>query len=225
MLFPLTVNYVSMLIHTPISCSCYVYESGVIILSWSNWCVSLENRFKLSELCVTDIDYLTTVKKCSPILFPVTGNMTCVDSLEPFSFGSRCNFTCHEGYYLTGDTALTCLASGQWSNPTPTCTGWSQNWCQGLLKATQTAWKYTKLYTALMSKFIYFPVIQCNRLKAPLNASIQCHNPLGEYSYGSICTVQCALGFDLIGTNMTQCSSQGNWSHSLPVCRGMYTDD
>lgn len=166
---------------------------------------------------MTDIDYLTAVKKCSPIVFPVTGNMTCVDSLEPFSFGSRCNFTCHEGYYLTGDATLTCLASGQWSNPTPTCTGWSQNWSQAPLKTTQTAW--------MMSKFISFPVIQCNQLKAPLNASIQCHGPLGAYSYGSICTVQCGLGFDLIGTNMTKCSSQGNWSHSLPVCQGMNTDD
>ncbi|XP_038571972.1 P-selectin isoform X2 [Micropterus salmoides] len=125
-----------------------------------------------------------TVKKCSPIFSPVTGNMTCVDTLEPFSFGSQCNFTCQEGYYLTGDNILTCLASRQWSEPTPTCT-----------------------------------VVQCDSLKAPPRASMQCQDPLGVHSYGSICTVQCEEGFDLIGTNVTNCSSQGNWSHALPVCQ------
>ncbi|XP_032382003.1 E-selectin isoform X1 [Etheostoma spectabile] len=62
-------------------------------------------------------------------------------------------------------------------------------------------------------------VVQCNSLKAPPNASMQCQDPRGVYSYGSICSVQCEEGFDLIGTNMTQCSSQGNWSHALPVCQ------
>ncbi|KAF3690985.1 P-selectin CD62 antigen-like family member P Granule membrane protein 140 [Channa argus] len=125
-----------------------------------------------------------TIKKCPPILFPVTGIVTCVDTLEPFSFGSRCNFTCTEGYYLSGDSTLTCLASGQWSKPTPTCI-----------------------------------VIKCNSLNAPPAASIQCQHPLGLYSYGSTCTMQCEEGFDLIGTNVTKCSSQGNWIHELPVCQ------
>uniref|UniRef100_A0A3B4TZA5 Selectin P n=1 Tax=Seriola dumerili TaxID=41447 RepID=A0A3B4TZA5_SERDU len=62
-------------------------------------------------------------------------------------------------------------------------------------------------------------VVQCNSLEAPPHASVQCQDPLGVYSYGSICTVQCEEGFDLIGTNMTQCSSQGSWSHTLPVCQ------
>ncbi|XP_076582393.1 P-selectin isoform X2 [Chaetodon auriga] len=125
-----------------------------------------------------------TKKKCSPILFPVTGNMTCVDTLEPFSFGSWCKFTCQEGYDLTGDNTLTCLASGRWSKATPTCT-----------------------------------VVQCNSLMAPPHAFMQCQDPLGVHSYGSMCTVQCEEGFDLIGTNMTKCSSRGSWSHALPVCQ------
>uniref|UniRef100_A0A8C9ZDM3 E-selectin n=1 Tax=Sander lucioperca TaxID=283035 RepID=A0A8C9ZDM3_SANLU len=114
---------------------------------------------------------------CSPVFFPVTGNVTCVDPLEPFSFGSRCNFTCQEGYYPTRDNTFTCLASGQ-----------------------QAPWKQ-------------------QNLKAPPNAFMQCQDPRGVYSYGSICSVLCEEGFDLIGTNMTKCSSEGNWSHALPVCQ------
>ncbi|KAM3619827.1 uncharacterized protein V6R79_014234 [Siganus canaliculatus] len=125
-----------------------------------------------------------TMKKCSPILFPVTGNMTCMDTLEPFSYGSQCDFTCQEGYYLTGDSTLTCLASKQWSKPLPTC-----------------------------------KVVQCHNLKAPPSGSILCQDAFESFSYGSVCTVQCEEGFDLIGANVTTCSSQGNWSHLLPVCR------
>lgn len=125
-----------------------------------------------------------TVKKCSPIIFPVPGNMTCVDTVEPFSYGSGCNFTCQEGFYLTGENTITCLASGQWSKPTPAC-----------------------------------KAVQCNSLKAPPHGTMQCQDPLSVYSYGSVCTVQCEEGFDLIGTNMTKCLSQGNWSHALPVCQ------
>eukprot|EP00064_Thunnus_orientalis_P004914 superscaffoldBa00000465_g4927 len=125
-----------------------------------------------------------TVKKCSPIIFPVPGNMTCVDTVEPFSYGSGCNFTCQEGFYLTGENTITCLANGQWSKPTPAC-----------------------------------KAVQCNSLKAPPHGTMQCQDPLSVYSYGSVCTVQCEEGFDLIGTNMTKCLSQGNWSHALPVCQ------
>ncbi|XP_063748264.1 P-selectin isoform X2 [Eleginops maclovinus] len=124
------------------------------------------------------------LKKCSSDFFPVAGNVTCVDAVEPFSFGSQCNFTCQEGYSLTRDDTYTCLSSGQWSNPTPTC-----------------------------------EVVQCNRLKTPPHASMQCQDPLGVPSYGSMCFVQCEEGFDLIGGNMTKCSAQGNWSHELPVCQ------
>ncbi|CAJ1060429.1 P-selectin [Xyrichtys novacula] len=125
-----------------------------------------------------------TVKKCPQILFPATGNMTCTDTLGPFTFSSRCNFTCRKGYSLAGDNTLTCLASGKWSKPVPSC-----------------------------------KVKQCNSLKDPPHASMQCQHPLGVFSYSSICSIKCNKGFHLIGTNVTKCSSQGNWSHELPVCK------
>lgn len=107
--------------------SCYVYKSGVITDVFH---MNIDFHWVDSK-CDLYLYYPTTVKKCSPVFFPVTGNVTCVYALEPFSFGSRCNFTCQEGYYQTRDNTFTCLASGQWSNPTPTCTGGSQKWCQG----------------------------------------------------------------------------------------------
>lgn len=213
--FPLYINYVSMTIHTTTSC----------IMSHNTQLFMLTYLIR-TLICIDwglKDPYLSTVKKCSPIFFAVTDNMTCVDTVEPFSFGSQCNFTCREGYYLNGDSTLTCLASGQWSKPTPTCTGESQKWCS--FHGSQREVRH-RLYTALMNISVSsFPVVQCNSLKAPPSASVQCQHPLGPYSYGSVCIVQCEEGFDLIGTNVTKCSSQGNWSHALPVCQGKTEDE
>lgn len=49
--------------------------------------------------------------------------MVCVDPVEPFSFGSQCDFTCQEGHYLLGNSTISCLASGDWSHPAPSCAG------------------------------------------------------------------------------------------------------
>lgn len=86
-------------------------------------------------MCLTLVWFvpMSTVKKCSTVSFPVTGNMTCLDAIEPFAFGSRCNFTCKEGFNLRGETSLSCLATGEWSSPPPTCTGGS---CWGRRTAT-----------------------------------------------------------------------------------------
>lgn len=94
---------------------------------------------------------LTTVRKCSPVFPPAMGHMTCVDPVEPFSYGSWCNFTCKEGYSLTGDKVLSCLTLGQWSKPTPTCAGVSQT---TLLyhKAARAFWIEIKKLHALMLK-------------------------------------------------------------------------
>lgn len=126
--FPLFVNYVSVTIHATTS---WVKSHNTQLTYPIRMLFCIE--WPLSDWYL----YFTTVKKCDPVFFPVTGNMTCVDTLEPFSFGSQCNFTCQEGYYLSGDSMLTCLASGMWSYPMPTCTGGPQYIC------TELSWQET----------------------------------------------------------------------------------
>ena len=36
-------------------------------------------------------------------------------------FGSVATYTCLDGYSLVGDSSITCLASGSWSNKEPVC--------------------------------------------------------------------------------------------------------
>ena len=38
-------------------------------------------------------------------------------------FGSTVTYSCNRGYTLQGDSRRTCMANGQWSGRTPTCSG------------------------------------------------------------------------------------------------------
>ena len=44
-------------------------------------------------------------------------------SVSGTSFESTVTYTCNRGYTLQGDSGRTCMANGQWSGRTPTCSG------------------------------------------------------------------------------------------------------
>ncbi|XP_070764544.1 P-selectin [Enoplosus armatus] len=186
-----------------------------------------------------------TVKRCSSIFSPVTGNMTCVDTLEPFSFGSRCNFTCQEGYYLTGDDTLTCLASGQWSKPTPTCTAKrcptlnSSSHGSLVCSAPHGEFSFGSQCTTICEEgFVLNGTAdtectslgkwsadiprclakRCPTLNSSSHGSLVCSEPHEEFSFGSQCTTTCEEGFVLNGTADTECTSLGKWSTDIPRC-------
>ncbi|CAL8307863.1 unnamed protein product [Lota lota] len=164
--------------------------------SFNSTCAfSCEEGFELSGQSLIECDHAgkwtadvptCSVIACAPISPPAMGNMTCVDSLAQFSFGSSCSVTCLEGYTLAGSHTLACLASGEWSQARPTCIA-----------------------------------VRCSSLKVPPHAVLGCQDPIRVSSYGSTCTVHCEEGFNLIGSNTTQCSAQGRWSRGLPVCQAM----
>uniref|UniRef100_A0A8C9J6L8 Selectin P n=1 Tax=Panthera tigris altaica TaxID=74533 RepID=A0A8C9J6L8_PANTA len=58
---------------------------------------------------------------CTPLLSPRNGTMTCVRPLGDSSYKSRCQFTCEEGFSLSGPEILDCAPSGHWTGPPPTC--------------------------------------------------------------------------------------------------------
>ncbi|EHB18754.1 E-selectin, partial [Heterocephalus glaber] len=58
------------------------------------------------------------VVQCSRLEVPAKINMSCSGELV---FGAVCKFACPEGWTLNGSAALTCGATGQWSEMPPTC--------------------------------------------------------------------------------------------------------
>ncbi|KAJ0065113.1 hypothetical protein NL108_005595, partial [Boleophthalmus pectinirostris] len=63
------------------------------------------------------------VIQCPQLSKPQWGSVTCSDPVGPFSYKSRCMFTCEEGYELTGSPThtLLCEPTGQWNASGPSC--------------------------------------------------------------------------------------------------------
>lgn len=58
---------------------------------------------------------------CTPLLSPQNGTMTCIQPLGGSTYKSTCQFTCDEGFYLSGPERLDCSPSGHWTGTPPTC--------------------------------------------------------------------------------------------------------
>ena len=56
--------------------------------------------------------------QCSPLSAPSNSGMNCTDSNH---YNSSCSFACDAGYSVNGANLLTCLASGEWNAPVPSC--------------------------------------------------------------------------------------------------------
>lgn len=62
--------------------------------------------------------FFDSVSNCTP-LAPPTLPLTL--RLEGLKLGQRAAYSCPTGYMLQGSENATCLASGNWSSPVPTC--------------------------------------------------------------------------------------------------------
>ncbi|XP_016057836.1 PREDICTED: P-selectin [Miniopterus natalensis] len=58
---------------------------------------------------------------CTPLLSPQNGTMACAKPLGDSSYKSTCQFTCDEGFSLSGPERLDCAPSGHWTGSPPTC--------------------------------------------------------------------------------------------------------
>ncbi|XP_064416148.1 L-selectin [Latimeria chalumnae] len=62
------------------------------------------------------------VVKCNPLKSPEQGAMNCSHPNGDFAYNSTCDFSCSEGFRLTGsERQLQCTASGEWTGNQPTC--------------------------------------------------------------------------------------------------------
>lgn len=58
---------------------------------------------------------------CTQLLSPQNGTMTCVQPFGHSSYKSTCQFSCDEGFALSGSERLDCTPSGQWTSSPPRC--------------------------------------------------------------------------------------------------------
>ncbi|KAG7487555.1 hypothetical protein MATL_G00024750 [Megalops atlanticus] len=69
----------------------------------------------------TDTPPLCQARQCRPLVAPDRGQINCSHPHSHFSFGSRCELGCEEGFVLKGAPTLQCTESGLWSNTAPYC--------------------------------------------------------------------------------------------------------
>ncbi|KAF5890762.1 P-selectin-like isoform X2, partial [Clarias magur] len=185
---------------------------------------------------------------CDHIVTPVNGHMNCTDPLGTFSFRSSCAVSCEEGYTLRGENTLICLMTGTWSAETPAC---EVVRCSALSSAPHGSMRCTdpleqfayrsdcrsECDTGFLlrgsnhtecntqGKWSHsLPVceaVTCEPLVTPVNGHMNCTDPLGTFSFRSLCAVSCEEGYTLKGENTLTCLKTGTWSAEAPACEAV----
>ena len=79
-------------------------------------------------------------RRCPNLNSPTHGSLACSDPHGVFSFGSQCNSTCEEGFFLNGTAVTECTPVGIWSTEIPNCPG-NVRFIH-LFVSQSTHWKY-----------------------------------------------------------------------------------
>ncbi|KAL6486013.1 hypothetical protein MHYP_G00054050 [Metynnis hypsauchen] len=188
------------------------------------------------------------VVQCSDLTEPLHGSMQCQHPLESFGYQSSCEFSCEDGYTLTGSNSgqLVCEGTGHWNDSRPTCEpvrcptledpANGQMNCSGESFGSscifscndgfnlQGAPDITCTESAKWSQEIpYCEVVQCSDLTEPLHGSMQCVHPLGSFGYQSSCEFSCEEGYTLTGSSSSKlmCEGSGHWNDSQPICEAV----
>ncbi|XP_058898214.1 P-selectin isoform X4 [Kogia breviceps] len=183
---------------------------------------------------------------CTPLPSPQNGTKTCVQPLGDSSYKTTCQFTCDEGFSLSGPERLDCTPSGHWTDSPPTCDAIK---CpelsapeQGSLDCPDTHGEFTAGTTCHFSCNEGFKLegsnhvectasgrwtaprptcdaVNCSKLHVTEPMVMNCSNPRGNFSYGSTCSFHCPEGLLLSGSARTVCQENGQWSAIMPACQ------
>ncbi|KAM9444545.1 E-selectin isoform 2-T2 [Clarias gariepinus] len=178
---------------------------------------------------------------CFELNMTLHGDIQCNHSLSPFSYQSSCEFSCEEGYTLTGSSSswLICDAFGNWNDSQPTCEAVRcptidapENGtmsCSGERYGSRCVFscnagfrllgesELTCTKTAQWSQQTpSCTAVQCPALQTPQNGRVSCTDE--TLSTGSICSFTCDEGFSLEGALSIECTGSGEWSTDVPSC-------
>ncbi|XP_056264534.1 beta-2-glycoprotein 1-like [Pseudoliparis swirei] len=200
----------------------------------------------LKIACGASGEWTKTKLLCIPKRCPSPDPLAHGESFyEDVVFQSRINFTCDEGYTLTGDSTMVCLANGTWSAQVPEC----KTVTCGLLPIPQfgmiiydksirgntTDFGVGGTYTCLPPYVVIGnPRTQCtssgNWTKTPECQVVTCPTPENidngfvsssdqrEYDYMETVKYGCNGDYDIEGSLEIVCQQNGEWSEK-PSCK------
>ncbi|KAF1518490.1 E-selectin, partial [Eudyptula minor] len=182
---------------------------------------------------------------CPALEMPAHGAVNCSHSSVELSWGTTCEFTCEEGFTLTGPATLQCGSSGAWDRQQPSCAAVR---CEAVTWAEEgfVTCDHTPADLAYRSRCDFYcskgyvldgpssiecmaqgqwsepvpkcKVVQCEPLSSPERGSMDCSHGVGNFTYITACHFSCLEGWRLNGSHVLECSHLGNWSASLPTC-------
>ncbi|XP_077784322.1 P-selectin isoform X3 [Podarcis muralis] len=184
--------------------------------------------------------------QCWPLRTPVHGDLIC--SHRKFQYQTSCNFSCAEGFLLSGVETTRCEASGVWSSLEPICQvkqcpeielptrgtmdcvnpvgdfAYNSTCDFGCEVGFQLSGPKTLHCSASGQWTSSVPVchaVQCQLLQPPAYGNSTCFDFHGKFQYQSLCTFHCAEGFQLLGEKVTECTASGEWTAAVPACQAM----
>ncbi|XP_071491017.1 LOW QUALITY PROTEIN: sushi, von Willebrand factor type A, EGF and pentraxin domain-containing protein 1-like [Diadema antillarum] len=173
--------------------------------------------------------------RCGPLPHPQNGRVV----VESKVYRSTAIYSCNEGFVINGSKRRGCLASGVWSESSPSC---QAKLCQPL-----PVIEYA-LYPANKTKFVVgdFVELECKAgYQATSDGVVHClgnqtwstndfscvpsscseplllENGRAKYtsvSFGSTVTYLCNEGFRAVGETVATCQANLNWSSPPPQC-------
>uniref|UniRef100_A0A452RV15 p-selectin n=1 Tax=Ursus americanus TaxID=9643 RepID=A0A452RV15_URSAM len=184
--------------------------------------------------------------QCQDLPAPNNAQVNCSHPFGAFRYQSTCSFSCNEGLHLLGQSALRCLATGNWSSPPPACQAIT---CAPLLSPRNgtvtcvrplgnSSYRTTCRFACDEGFSLSGPqildctpsghwtgspplceAVKCSELHITEPGVMNCSNPWGNFSYGSTCSFHCPEGQLLNGPARTACQENGQWSAPMPACQ------
>ncbi|KAM6343210.1 E-selectin isoform 1-T2 [Alca torda] len=182
---------------------------------------------------------------CPALEMPAHGAVNCSHPSVELTWGTTCEFTCEEGYVLTGPATLQCGSSGAWDRQQPSCTAvrceavtWPEEGFVTCDHAPSDLTYRSHCHFRCSEGYVLdgpssiectaqgqwsepvpkCKVVQCEPLSSPEKGSMDCSHGAGNFTYNTACRFSCLEGWKLNGSHVLECGHSGNWSASLPTC-------
>ncbi|XP_058235295.1 E-selectin isoform X2 [Hemibagrus wyckioides] len=227
---------------------CYTASCKEDSCSFQGECVETINSHRCNCFEGFYGDKCEHIVKCEAkeISDPEHGSVQCHHPNGDFSYKSKCEYSCDEGYNLVGAITTQCGGTRAWSNKPPTCelvqcsslnmplhgtiecshpieTFSYQSSCRFSCEEgyTLTGSSYSLLMCDVSGQWNdsqpNCEAVRCPALEEPVDGGMSCSGD----SYGSRCTFSCNVGFRLLGASELICTKTAQWNQETPSCRAV----
>ncbi|XP_043075030.1 E-selectin-like isoform X3 [Puntigrus tetrazona] len=183
--------------------------------------------------------------KCKPedVTPPDHASVKCTHPYGNFSYNSKCEYSCEEGYELKGSSTRSCTSTTKWSGKPPTCElihcPALESPVNGELSCT-SSFNYgskcsfsctegfnlqgaSEISCTKAAKWGQEPphceAVLCPQLSEPINGHMNCSSE--EPTFGTFCLFSCQEGHQLEDHSKKRviCNHNGSWSGEVAVCQ------